>query len=136
MIEVLARPQHDQRAQARRGRVEMIVSGWTKLSYSTPRMMYTATSAARISHGWLASELWNAWAAPWKLPLWSACRSRLAWIEHDHRIAQRHAGRQVERQVGGREHAVMADRQGPMVGGSTLASADSGTISPVSGERR
>ena len=51
------------------GRVEMIVSGCTKLSYSTPRMMYTATSAARISHGWLARELWKACAAPWKLPL-------------------------------------------------------------------
>ena len=37
----------------------------------------------------------------------------LGLVEHDHRIAQRHAGRQVERQVGRREHAVMADGQRP-----------------------
>ena len=30
--------------------------------------MYTASSAARISTGWLSSEAWNARAVPWKLP--------------------------------------------------------------------
>ena len=29
--------------------------------------MYTLTSAARISIGWVASEAWKAWAVPWKL---------------------------------------------------------------------
>ncbi|MNX62827.1 hypothetical protein D3C86_938040 [compost metagenome] len=35
----------------------------------------------------------------------------LGLIEHDHRIAQRHAGREVERKVGGREHAIVGDGQ-------------------------
>jgi len=50
------------------GSVDRIVSGCTTLSYSTPRMMYTTTSAARISGGSLDSEDWNACALPWKLP--------------------------------------------------------------------
>ena len=41
-----------------------------KLSYSTPRTMYTVTSAARISSGSFDSELRNDAAVPWK----SACR--------------------------------------------------------------
>ncbi|MNK87908.1 hypothetical protein D3C87_1078550 [compost metagenome] len=35
----------------------------------------------------------------------------LGLIEQNHRITQRNAGRQVERQVGGREHAVVGNRQ-------------------------
>ena len=30
------------------GRVEMMVMGWTRLSYRTPRTMYTAISAVRM----------------------------------------------------------------------------------------
>src|SRR5580698_8424662 len=41
-----------------------------KLSYRTPRTIYTVTSAARISRGSLESELRNDAAVPWK----SACR--------------------------------------------------------------
>src|SRR5258708_33412042 len=33
-----------------------------------PSTMYTVTSAARISQGWLFSESLNAAAVPWKLP--------------------------------------------------------------------
>jgi hypothetical protein len=100
-------------------------------------MMYTATSAARISHGWLASELWNAWAAPWKLPLMAVGHADvgLGLVEHDHRIAQRHTGRQVERQVGAGNIPSWAMDSGPMVGASNLARADNGTISPLSGRR-
>ena len=44
--------------------VDRIVRGWMKLSYSTPRTMYTVTSAARISSGSLDSELRNDAAVP------------------------------------------------------------------------
>ena len=30
--------------------------------------MYTVSSAARMSQGWLLRESWNALAVPWKLP--------------------------------------------------------------------
>jgi len=46
------------------GRVERMVSGWMKLSYSTPSTMYTVTIAARISSSVVPSEAWNASAAP------------------------------------------------------------------------
>ena len=38
------------------GSEERIVIGWTKLSYNTPRMMYTTAIAATISSGWLDRE--------------------------------------------------------------------------------
>jgi len=50
------------------------MAAWTEcqrvmvFSYNIPRMMYTATSAARIRIGVLESELWKACALHWKVP--------------------------------------------------------------------
>src|ERR1700734_1074199 len=49
------------------GKVERMVMGWMKLSYSTPRTMYTVTRAARISRASLPEEFSKAAAVPWKL---------------------------------------------------------------------
>src|ERR1700675_4799537 len=46
------------------GSVDRIVTGWMKLSYSTPSTIYTATSAAISRYTSLDSESSNAWAAP------------------------------------------------------------------------
>ncbi len=48
------------------GRVDRIVTGWMKLSYSTPSTMYITSTAARISHSVEESEPRKASAAPWK----------------------------------------------------------------------
>ena len=40
------------------GRVEMIVSGCTRLSYKMPRTMYTASSAVRTSTGSVLRDCW------------------------------------------------------------------------------
>jgi hypothetical protein len=40
------------------GSVEMIVSGWTRLSYRMPSTMYTASSAVRIRIGSVPSDCW------------------------------------------------------------------------------
>ncbi len=47
------------------GRVERMVIGWMKLSYSTPSTMYIATTAATISQTVLPSAAWNASVLPW-----------------------------------------------------------------------
>ena len=49
------------------GSVERMVMGWMKLSYSTPRTIYTVTRAARISRASLEREFSKAAAVPWKL---------------------------------------------------------------------
>ncbi|MNV87580.1 hypothetical protein D3C71_1817160 [compost metagenome] len=116
----------------------MIVSGCTKLSYNTPRMMYTATNAARISHGWLDSELWKAWAAPWKLPLIESGMPSSRWVRSRRLTASPRAtpgARLNDRLAAGNRPSWLIDK-GPVLGGATWATADSGTISPLSGERR
>src|ERR1039458_2165070 len=50
------------------GRVEMIVSGWTRLSYKMPRTIYTASSAVRIRMGSVLSDCWYASSVPGKKP--------------------------------------------------------------------
>ena len=71
------------------------------------------TSAARISIGSLASEVWKAAAVPWKLA-WMLAGKPIScsacWIAFDG-LAQRDARRQVERQRHHRELALVIDRQ-------------------------
>ena len=47
------------------GRVDKIVIGWMKLSYSTPSTMYTVTIAASTSSSSFDSDAVSAAAAPW-----------------------------------------------------------------------
>ena len=47
------------------GRVERIVIGWIKLSYSTPSTIYIATTAATTSQTVLPSADWKASELPW-----------------------------------------------------------------------
>ncbi|MNE09711.1 hypothetical protein D3C80_1023980 [compost metagenome] len=101
-------------------------------------MMYTATSAARISHGWLDSELWKACAAPWKLPMIESGMPSSRWVRSRICTASPSAtpeARLNDRLAAGNRPSWLIDN-GPVLGGATLASTDSGTISPVSGERR
>ncbi|MCY1370361.1 hypothetical protein D9M71_543030 [compost metagenome] len=101
-------------------------------------MMYTANSAARISHGWLASELWNAWAAPWKLPLMAVGMpmSALAWLSMITASPSATPGARLNDRLAAGNIPSWAMDSGPTVGASNLARADSGTISPLRGERR
>ena len=71
------------------------------------------TSAAAISIGSLDSEDWNACALPWKLVareagLPSCCST---WWMRCHRVADRHAGLQIEGDRHRRELALMVDHQ-------------------------
>ena len=49
------------------GSVERIVTGWMKLSYSTPSTMYMTSTAASSSSSSLLRLLRKASAAPWKV---------------------------------------------------------------------
>ena len=49
------------------GRVDRIVMGWMKLSYSTPSTMYITTTAASSSSSSLSRLLRKASAAPWNV---------------------------------------------------------------------
>ncbi|MCY1249125.1 hypothetical protein D9M72_626310 [compost metagenome] len=100
--------------------------------------MYTATSAARISHGWLDSELWKAWAAPWNVPMieLGMPSSAIVWLRMLTASPKATPGARLNDRLAAGNMPSWAMDSGPMVGASNLARADSGTISPLRGERR
>src|SRR5690606_20213082 len=120
------------------GSVERIVNGCTKLSYSTPRRMYTVASAARMSQGWVASDSWNACAVPRNTPLMDAGGSSSATACETSRTASPNATPEAVLNETVAEGTIpsWAMLNGPTAGGSMRATALSGTIWPVSGERR
>ncbi|MNZ33173.1 hypothetical protein D3C78_505140 [compost metagenome] len=101
-------------------------------------MMYTATSAARISSGWVASELWKARAAPWNTPMMvdgmpiSCCTRSISRTASPSGVP---SDRLNDRLTAG-SMPLWLICSGPERSGTTCAMAASGTISPVSGERR